>query len=147
MSDLRVMVAIRNPEHVNDLMSLACQLAQGMKAELMVLNVVEVGPALPLDVESEALESPGRKALERAAHVTSETFGGEAHTRLVRARDAGPAIVEQAAQYGADLLVLGYHGKHGLGEILLGSTVQYVAAHAPCRVIVQIAPASKGQNR
>ena len=141
MSEARVLVAVRNPEHVDDLVKLACQMAKGMGAELTVLSAVEVGPALPLDADSELLDKPAKSALERAAQVASGTCGQKVRTRLMRAREAGSAIVEQAGELGADLVVLGYHGKHGLGEILLGSTVQHVAAHAPCRVIVQIMPA------
>jgi nucleotide-binding universal stress UspA family protein len=136
------MVAIRDPEHVDDLVKLACQMAKGMGADLITLSVVEVAPALPLDAGSEVLDRPGKDALERAGKVAWDAFGLKASERLVRARDAGAAIVDEAADLGAELLVLGYHGKHGLGEVLLGSTVQHVAAHAPCRVIVQITPAA-----
>lgn len=142
MSDARVMVAIRDPEHVDDLVKLACQMTKGVGAELTALNVVEVAPALPLDADSDLLDRPGKEALERAAKVAWDAFGLKVHRRLVRARHAGVAIVDEAADLHADLLVLGYHGKHGLGEVLLGSTVQYVAAHAPCRVIVHIIPAA-----
>ena len=140
MNDAGVMVAIRDPEHVDDLVKLACQMAKGMGAELKVLNVAEVAPALPLDADSDLLDRPGKDALERAGKVAWDAFAMKVRTRLVRARNAGVAIVEEAKDQRADLLVLGYHGKHGLGEILLGSTVQYVAAHAPCRVIVHIIP-------
>ena len=142
MSDARVMVAIRDPEHVDDLVKLGCQMAKGMGADLITLSVVEVAPALPLDAGSEVLDRPGKDALERAGKVAWDAFGLKASARLVRARNAGAAIVDEAADLRADLLVLGYHGKHGIGEILLGSTVQHVAAHAPCRVIVQIVPSA-----
>jgi len=141
MNDAGVLVAIRDPEHVDALVKLACQMAKGTGAELTVLNVVEVAPALPLDADSDLLDRPGKDALERAGKVAWDAFAIKVRTRLVRARDAGAAIVDEARDQQADLLVLGYHGKHGLGEILLGSTVQYVAAHAPCRVIVHIIPA------
>ena len=141
MNDAGVLVAIRDPKHVDDLVKLACQMAKGTGAELTVLNVVEVAPALPLDADSDLLDRPGKDALERAGKVAWDAFAIKVRTRLVRARDAGAAIVDEARDQQADLLVLGYHGKHGLGEILLGSTVQHVAAHAPCRVIVHIIPA------
>ena len=48
-------------------------------------------------------------------------------------------IIETAKEWGADLIVLGSHGKRGLERFLLGSVSQAVAYHAPCSVeIVRI---------
>ena len=140
MSESLVIVAVRDPEHVDDLARLAAQMAKGMEAGLLALNVVEVAPALPLDADAEILDRAGRAAIQRVAQVAWDAYGIKARTRLVRARECGSTIVDEAKEQKADLLILGYHGRHGLGEILLGSCVQYVAAHAPCRVILQIAP-------
>lgn len=133
-----VMVALRDSESVEGLVTLACQITAGMEAELVALHVVEVTPGLPLDADAEVLDEPGKQILARARQVVSEGCSRQLTTQLVRARHAGDAIVGEAKDRNAELLVMGYHGRHGLGEILLGSTVQYVSHHAPCRVIVQI---------
>ena len=143
MSQGRVVVAVRDKDYVDELMKLGCQLAKGTEAEIVALSVSEIAPALPLDAESDVLDQPAREALERATRVAWESCGIKMGTRLVRAREAGPAIVDEAAEQHADYLVLGYHGRHGiLGEILLGSCVHYVATHAPCRVVLEIMPRS-----
>jgi nucleotide-binding universal stress UspA family protein len=61
-------------------------------------------------------------------------------TELLRAREAGEAIVGVAKEQGVELLVMGHHKPHThpISEALLGGIVRYVAHHAPCRVIVQI---------
>ena len=43
-------------------------------------------------------------------------------------------IVEQAEEWGADLIVVGSHGYHTWERMLLGSVSQSVAAHALCSV-------------
>jgi nucleotide-binding universal stress UspA family protein len=138
MSKPTVIVALRDSDSVDGLVKLACQVTAGMDAELMALHVVEVTPGLPLDADAELLDEPGKHILSRARQVASETCSRQMATQLVRARDAGEAIVGEANDRNAELLVMGYHGRHGLGEILLGSTVQYVSHHARCRLIVQI---------
>lgn len=135
----RVLVALRDAEHVNNLMKLACQMADVMKADLTALHVVEVAPTLPLDADSEILDRPGKQVLSLAREVALENHR-TISTLLLRARKAGEAVVDEAQGQGADLLIVGYHHKPGLSEVLLGSTVQYVAHHAPCRILVQIAP-------
>jgi nucleotide-binding universal stress UspA family protein len=137
----KVMVALRDMESVESLVMLACQLANGMDAELVALHVVEVPLATPLEADDEVLEHPGKEILAQAKRV-AERFSQKISTELLRARQAGEAIAGEAKEQGVDLLVMGHHKPHPhpLGELLLGSTVQYVAHHAPCRVIIQIPP-------
>jgi nucleotide-binding universal stress UspA family protein len=141
MTKPKVMVALRDAESVESLVRLACEMAAGMSANLVALHVVEVGPGPPLDADG-ILDEPGKQVLARA-HQVAMNYGLPIHTTLVRARQAGPTIVGEAEDENVDLLIMGYHGSHGLGEILLGSTVKYVAGHSPCRLIVQVQPASQ----
>lgn len=143
MEKPKVMIALRDVGSVEALVRLGAQLANGVKAGLLLVHVVQVPPALPLDADAEALDKPGKEVLTAARQAVSALGGATIETRLVRAREAGPALVDEAANSEASLLVMGYHGTHGLSEVILGSTVQYVARHAPCRVIVQILPAHR----
>ena len=43
-------------------------------------------------------------------------------------------IVDTAAKWHANLIVIGSHGRKGLGRLLLGSVSDYVARHASCSV-------------
>jgi len=137
----KLMVALRDPESVESLMTLAVQLSNGMDAELVVLHVVEVPPATPIEAEDEVLDHEGKEILGAARRV-AERSSKKISTELLRAREVGEAIVGEAKDRGAELLIVGHRGSHtsALGELLLGSTAQYVAHHAPCRVIIQIPP-------
>ena len=49
--------------------------------------------------------------------------------------DPADAIVSEAAQLGADLIVMGTHGRTGLQHVLLGSVAEKVVRHASCPVL------------
>jgi len=136
----KVMVALREQESVESLVALACQVASGMEAELVALHVVEVPLPTPIEAHDEVLDHPGKEILERAEKYAAQSFSRSVVTRLLRARHAGEAIVGEAQEQGVDCLVMGHRRLSVIGEILLGSTVQYVARHAPFRVIVEIPP-------
>lgn len=139
MAKTKVMVAIRNATSVQSLMTLACQLSQGTDADLAVLHVVLVPLLTPLEIQDETIDQAGKEVLAQAKRL-AEKFSQPVSTELLRAREAGEAIVGVAKEQGVDLLVVGHHKRypHTLSETLLGGVVRYVAHHAPCRVIVQI---------
>ncbi|MGA3323282.1 MAG: universal stress protein [Terriglobia bacterium] len=139
MGKPKVMVAVRNAESIESLVTLACQLSRGMGADLLALHVVEVPLATPLDAQEETIDHLGKDLLLQAQRV-ADKFSQPLSTELLRAREVGEAIVGVAKERGVDLLVMGHHKPHThtLGDALLGGSVRYVAHHAPCRVIVQI---------
>ena len=139
MGKPKVMVAVRDAASIESLVTLACQLSQGMDADLTALHVVEVPLLTPLEAPDETIDHAGREALAQAKRV-AEKFSRPLSPQLLRAREAGEAIVGVAKEQGVDLLVMGHHKPHShtLSDTLLGGIVRYVAHHAPCRVIVQI---------
>lgn len=146
MSHSKVMVALRDAEHIEGLVSLACRFTSATGAELTAIHVIEVGPSLPLDIEAEVLDRDGKTILARACEVAG-TNSVQMATKLVRAHHVGQAIVGEASQQKTDLLILGYHRKRVLTEMLLGSNLRYVACHAPCRVLVEILPPTLHESR
>ncbi len=146
MSRPRVIVALKEIEHVDSLVRLACEMATSMEADLTAVQVVEVAAGLPLDADAEILDHPGKEVLQHARDAALKLGGRTIETRLLRAREAGWALVDEALDQRADLLVVGYSRKRStdiLERLLLGSTVEYVAKHTPCRMIVQVLPAAK----
>lgn len=64
--------------------------------------------------------------------VTTDVEEGEPRTR----------IVELAKEWGADLILLGSHGRKGLQRFLMGSVSDSVARHAHCSVQIVRRPNS-----
>jgi nucleotide-binding universal stress UspA family protein len=73
------------------------------------------------------LVSKTSEQLERAGFRTSVTTPD---------MDPRHAIVDCAREWGADLIILGSHGRRGLDRLLLGSVAESVVRHAPCSVEV-----------
>lgn len=49
-------------------------------------------------------------------------------------------VAEQARRSKADLIVVGSHGRRGVGRVLLGSDAEQIVRHAPVPVLVVRAP-------
>ena len=68
-------------------------------------------------------------------------------SRLVRTRNAGRALVEEAERRGSEIIVLGSPGRSARSARLFGSTVDYVLRHAHCKVMVGATPEWRGAAR
>lgn len=55
---------------------------------------------------------------------------------LIWEGDPAESIVEAAKSEGADIIVVGSHGRAALGRALIGSVSDQVVRHAPCPVMV-----------
>ena len=78
-----------------------------------------------------------RIAQQLATSVAAELVSAEIQAEsAVRVGDARSAIIDDAEEWNADLIVVGSHGRTGLKRWLLGSVAQAVVSHAPCSVEV-----------
>ena len=114
----------------------AARLAAERGTTVAVVTVVEVPLALPLDAHLRDEEDAAETLLDDAQALV-ESYGVRAVTRLMRARQAGPAIVDDARRRDAELIVLGAPRRAvGGRRRLFGRTVDYVLREAPCRVLI-----------
>jgi basic amino acid/polyamine antiporter, APA family len=114
----------------------AARLAAERGATVVIVTAIEVPLSLPLDARLEHEEDEAEGLLDDAQALV-ESYGVRAVTRLVRARRAGPAIVEEARRRNAELVVLGAPRRAIAGRRrLFGTTVDYVLREAPCRVLI-----------
>jgi nucleotide-binding universal stress UspA family protein len=132
----RAVVAVNGGTTDERIVRLACEVARPAKAEMVVVHVVEVGWNLPLEADVAAGSEDAQRVLDVAEGV-AEAERMTVDTVLLQARDVGAAIVDEASERGADLLVLGlpYKKRFG-GDFAIGRTVPYVLKNAPCAVMV-----------
>lgn len=131
----KLLVSVSGGEADEEVIRLACTLAKKRKAKVYVVHVIEVQRSLPLDAEMEPEIERGEKVLAHAQTI-ADTLDCEVETDLLQAREAGPAVVDEAVERGVELIIMGMEYKKRFGEFDLGSAVPYVLRNAPCRVLV-----------
>jgi nucleotide-binding universal stress UspA family protein len=137
----RIAVALDGSDCAADALSVALQLAQSERAELGICSVVDpivaggTAPPTPaMDLVVRDLETEARRlvtdAVERAHRLGVAASG--------QARSGVPAfeILKYAERFNADLIVMGTHGRKGIGHLLMGSVAELVLRESPLPVLV-----------
>jgi APA family basic amino acid/polyamine antiporter len=112
---------------------LAARLATERAGRIVLLRVIVVPLELPLDADLSEQLAAADRLLDDYREI-AEPYGVRVVERVVRARNAGRSIVDEAERRGAEIIVLGApRGRH---KAIFGHTVDYVLKHAPSRVMV-----------
>ena len=120
--------------------------------EVRVLHVVDLIPSITRyagfggsypDIEAVRRETlkHSEELVARAAHLLRGA--GLNVTTSVEEGDPKTIIVDRAAEWKADLIVVGSHGRKGLERFFLGSVAEGVARHAACAVQIVRLPAER----
>jgi nucleotide-binding universal stress UspA family protein len=122
---------------------------QPQGTEVRVLNVVDLPLLIPTLYAAEFREESLKhgEELVRQAERPLAKAGYKVET-AVEEGDPKSRIVEDAAAWHADLIVLGSHGRKGIDRFLMGSVSEAVSHHAPCSVqIVRISTNGHAKSR
>jgi nucleotide-binding universal stress UspA family protein len=132
----RAVVALNGGSSDERIVRLVAQNARLTKAELIGVHVVEIDWTLPLDSDIASRSEEVQRVLD-AAESVAEAWKVNLEPVLLQARDVGAAIVDEAVERAADLLVVGlpYRKRFG-GEFAIGRTIPYILQNAPCAVWV-----------
>lgn len=141
-----ILVAVDGSEIGHRALEEALAVARAMEASVHAVHVVQTAtyPSLtlnqlePPDIAQQALlDALDREADEILADVEQEAAAaGVPLTVHKRWGHPGAEIMALARELGADLTVVGSHGKGRLGRFFLGSTSSYVVDHAVSTVMV-----------
>jgi nucleotide-binding universal stress UspA family protein len=140
---MRILLAMDGSAPSQDAIDEVAECSWPASSTARVISVVRpyVPPATELVpvafTPQDVLQQQERDARQIAARAAERlTQSGFSVDTVVRQGDPRTAIVDEAAEWGADLIVVGSHGHTGLTRLLLGSVAQAVVAHAPCSVEV-----------
>jgi APA family basic amino acid/polyamine antiporter len=128
-----ILVPIVTGPESHDAVEVAARLATERAGRIVLLRVIVVPLELPLDADLAAELAEADRVLDEARAIAAP-YGVRVVERVVRARHAGRAIVDEAERRVSEIIVLG--APRGRRRAIFGHTVDYVLKHAPCRVMV-----------
>lgn len=144
----RILIATDGSDLADRALDQGLKLAKLAGSEVTVVTVTEPATVVgggyatvagtvidPIPELIEAQQKAAQELLERAAKLAAEQ-GVTVKTVLVDNSFAAEGIVATAANIGAELIVMGSHGRRGLNRLLLGSQTNNVLAHTKTPVLV-----------
>jgi nucleotide-binding universal stress UspA family protein len=137
----RILVAVDSTPETADVLAATAALAKPLGASVRILHiqaieVVNGGTVSGVVEEEDATQAKqvvtdAVDTLRAAGVATVEGWAGE----TLRS-DVPNAVLDQAKDFKADLLVLGARRYHGLARLFLGSVSDSVVHRAPCPVLL-----------
>lgn len=153
----RILVAVDGSNTSDAALREALALARGTQARLRVVHVIASPYDYPdvmfghvagdLQDLQQAWRKMGQEVLDRAGAVARTVlFEPELSLIETAGRRVPEAIADEAKNWGANLIVVGTHGRRGLDRLLLGSVAEGVARTSPVSVLLVREPGA-GRER
>ena len=141
----RILVPVDGSDTSTRALVAALQLARESEGSVRIVHVIEELAQIiaydpyggyPGDL-AKVMRDSGQKVLADALAV-AQSAGVPADEHLIEAggKRLAEAVLQEAAGYQADLIVVGTHGRRGIGRVLLGSGAEQIVRQAPLPVLV-----------
>lgn len=148
----RILVAVDESDTSRHALQQVIELARRLSASVRMVHVVDmswlsIGPEIAIDTAAliAARRDVGEKVIA-AARDAAQLAGFEAEAGLVETetpiQQVAEAIAKEAARWGADLVVLGAHGRRGFQHLMLGSVAEQMVRRSSGPVL--LIPSPKG---
>ncbi len=141
---MKILMGVDDSKFSEEVLRAALKQFRTENTEVRVLHVLQpIAPTPPQMApgyapELEDQKKPARELVERVANgLRTAGFKAEA---AVEIGDIRETIIDSAAEWRADLIVVGSHGQRGIQRFLLGSVAEFVARHAKCSVEIVRTP-------
>lgn len=138
-----ILLPVDGSETAQKAVEKAAGLARAFGSDVTAIYVIDPYPFTGLGSDfaygqAEYLSAATAEAREatEAARATLEQAGVKVTTSVIEAHAAWRGIIDTATALGADLIVMGSHGRRGLEKVVLGSVAQRVLSHAHLPVFI-----------
>lgn len=136
---MKILVAHDGSAHADKALQEAGRIAAQMGAQI---TIITVAPDMCLtevsDSECQQITESLYSEAEGSMKKVTADLSAKGITADIVIKDGHPAekIIDTAEEIGADLIVVGSHGRHGAKRFFLGSVSAKVVEHASCNVLV-----------
>jgi universal stress protein A len=138
-SERRILVAIDSSAGSDEALTRAITLAKQIHAELELVYVLEAGVDVFLcgltAFDSEQVDIHARIEKELANRAARAREQGIACRTLVLEGTPAAEVTRRARDIGAEMVVVGTHGRTGLSHVLLGSVAEKIVRGSTCPVL------------
>jgi nucleotide-binding universal stress UspA family protein len=143
----RILVAIDSSTTAQKALDEAITLARSLGASLCIANAADEGPLtqhgmglgsyIDVDKVKEEMRNAGHALLAQAL-AKAQAAGCQAEVLLIESaqRRLGDMIIGAAAEWRADLIVMGTHGRRGFERFLVGSVAEHMVRTATTSLLL-----------
>lgn len=148
----RILVPVDGSDTATKALVAALQMARESRGQVRIMHMVEGLTPLAIDPYGgawsgdivDSLRKGGEQILKDAleiAHAAGVPADTEIHDSF--GERLAESVVDSAESFDADLVVVGTHGRRGMGRLLLGSGAEQIVRLAPTPVLVVRSPSQK----
>ena len=140
MSFQKILVPVDGSSTSNKALDYALKLAKENHSQLRALHAIdELGYLSSYEYSGELMATArknGTQVLQNAV-VAAQALNVPTDTKLVDqpGQRLGQTVADEAANWGADLIVVGTHGRRGVGRVLMGSGAEQIVRMATVPVL------------
>lgn len=137
----KILVPVDGSSTSNQALDLALRLAKDDQASVRLLHCLDELAFLDAYEYSRELIQQARQAAQKIlqdALATAQKTGVKADTLLLEraGQRLGHSVADACGDWGADLVVVGSHGRRGIGRLLLGSGSEQILRTSPVPVLL-----------
>lgn len=136
----KILVPVDGSSTSTKALDYALQLARDNHSQVRAMHAIdELGYLSGYEYSGELVASARKNASEllQKAVMAAQAQGVALDTHLIDqpGQRLGQTVADEAANWGADLVVVGTHGRRGVGRVLLGSGAEQIVRMAPVAVL------------